>query len=234
MAARSRQPHNNAALRALVQLLHPKLDADAIVDELMRGHASQRAIAQMSVAELSTLLPERTAELIHLIPGIARSTLRNNFPAHPKISCLAEACRFLHGRYLGLSYEHCHLLLLRKNRIVVHEQMIQSGTINSLPFYTRNIMEVVLATDADAIVVSHNHPGGTTAPSQSDISSTVALIEALAPLSIPLLDHVIITDSAATSIREGNFIPDSLWNNQPNACPQLLKDWLNPPVKRKK
>ena len=234
MAAKHRKPHNNEALRALLQRLEPKLDADAVIDELMRGHISRRAVAQMSVAELWAHLPQRTAELIHLIPGIARSTLRDNFPARPKISCLEDACRFLHSRYLGLSYEHCHLLLLRRNRYVVHEQMIQSGTIDSLPFYTRNIVEIVLSTEADAVVVSHNHPGGSTAPSNSDVTSTVALIEALAPLSIPLLDHIIVTDTSATSMREANYIEDSLWNDQPNNCPQLLKDWLKQHPKKRK
>lgn len=229
-----KQPHTTEALRALLKRLHPAMDVDAAVDELMRGHISPRALPEMSVSQLSAHLPQRTAELVHLIPGVARSMLRNNYPANPTIGCLEEACGFLRGHYLGLSYEHCHLLLLRKTRRVVSERMIQSGTINSLPFYPRNIVEAVLAAEADAIVISHNHPGGTAVPSNADIESTRGLIDALAPLSIPLLDHIIVTSDSALSIREAGYIDESIWLAQPNACPQLLKNWLQPPPKRKK
>lgn len=229
-----KQPHNTESLRALLKRLHPNIDMDTAVDELMRGHASPRALPEMSVSQLSAQLPVRTAELVHLIPGIARSMLRNNYPAHPTIGCLKDACGFLRSHYLGLRYEHCHLLLLRKNRRVISEQMIQSGTINSLPFYPRNIVEAVLAAEADAIVISHNHPGGTAAPSNADVESTRALIDALSPLSIPLLDHVIIANDSALSIRETEYIEESVWLSQPNNCPQLLKNWLQALPRRKK
>ena len=229
----SRQQNpDKAALRALLHRLHPGEDTDAAVDALSRGHASNRAIAEMSVARLSAQLPERTAELLHAIPGIARATLRNNYPAHPCIGSFAEARRFLRGCYLGVNYEQCHLILLRKNQRMIADTVIQRGTLSSVPFYTRNILEVVLAHQADAIILSHNHPGGTLHASDDDVLSTYSLLQALAPLSIPLLDHIIIADDRALSIRQElatSGLTEDIWLSQPNNCPALLKNWFQPP-----
>ena len=220
------------AVCAMLKRLHPAMDVEAVVEELLRGHTSPRALPEMPVSQLAHLLPERTAELVHLIPGITRSMSRNDYPLHPVLSTLSEASRFLQGLYLGLGYEHCYLLLLRKSGWLIQERMIQSGTVDSLPFYTRNIVEAVLAHEADAVVLSHNHPSGTVTPSDADLSSTLALIDALAPLEVPLVDHLIIAGKCAVSMRADEWIEPALWLAQPNHCPTLMKKWLNAPARR--
>ena len=193
---------NSQALRDLLLRLHPEMDVDAIIDALARNRAAARALPEMSVSQLSAVLPQRTAELIHTIPGIARAMLRGNYPEHPIIGTFDEASRFLRGCFLGMTYEHCHLLLLRKNRYVIADKIIQSGTLTAVPFYIRNIVETALAHQADALIISHNHPGGLPFPSEADVQSTYSLMQALQPLSIPLLDHIIIAGNIAISLRQ--------------------------------
>ncbi len=232
MPRKERPPEDRTdALRDMLRRLHPSMDVDAAVDALMMGRTSPRALPEMSIIQLSQQFPERTAELIHLIPGMARKMLRDNYPARPSLGTMREAAHFLRGHYLGLSYEHCYLLLLKKNRRLIREVMIQSGTVDSLPFYSRNIVEAVLTHQADAVILSHNHPGGTIAPSQADVESTCHLIAALEPLATPLIDHLIITDDQALSLREMGIIPPEVWLRQPNCCPALLKNWLQRPAR---
>lgn len=233
MPRKPRTP-NTDALRRLIRRLHPTIDADAIVDSYMHGEASFRTMPEMNVNRLADQLPLRTAELIHLIPGIARATLRDRYPAHPPITCLDDACRFLYGHFLGLQHEYCYLLLMRKSRYLIRDLLIQTGTLDSVPFYARNIAEAVLAHDADALIVAHNHPGGTMAPSQGDLECTDMLIRALEPLGVPLLDHIIIAGSSGVSIRQTGHIPESVWLSQPCNCPTYLKSWLQPPKKKHK
>lgn len=219
---------DHTALRALLRRMQPKMDTDAALDALAYGTLSGRIVPEMGVTQLSKHLPKRTAEVVHLLPAITRATMRNTYPAHPKISCKDEAGRFLRCRFLGQRYEHCNLLLLRKNHYLITDIMIQSGTLDSLPFYPRNILEAVLDAEADAVVISHNHPGGTREPSLADIDSTRSLIRALAPLEIPLLDHLIYARDEIISIRECGYITEPVWMQQPNHCPKLLGQWLTP------
>jgi DNA repair protein RadC len=218
-------------LRALLRRLHKNLDTDAIVDQLMHGYTSSRAMPDMEVNQLAAKLPLHTAELIHLIPELSRAVLRSHYPAHPLLNGLPQASHFLRSLFLGRHHEYCYLLLLRKNRYLIRARLMQSGTINSVPFYPRNILEVALANDADAVVLAHNHPGNIPEPSPDDIAATYELINALRPMEIPLLDHLIFTNDTVVSIRENQFVPEEIWMEQPNHCPRYLSTWLNPPVK---
>jgi len=49
--------------------------------------------------------------------------------------------------------------------------------------------------DAKGIVISHNHPSGTNKPSQADLNVTEKIKYIGQQLDIPLLDHIIVTNS---------------------------------------
>ena len=52
-----------------------------------------------------------------------------------------------------------------------------------------------------AVVIAHNHPSGEVTPSAEDIEITKQLAHAGKILGISLLDHVIITKDAYTSVK---------------------------------
>lgn len=55
------------------------------------------------------------------------------------------------------------------------------------------IAQAALLANATHVAVCHNHPTGNLTPSQSDIAITKQIREALTPLNIKLMDHIIIT-----------------------------------------
>lgn len=59
------------------------------------------------------------------------------------------------------------------------------------------IFREALAARAEEIIVAHNHPSGDPAPSRADIAATKELSKAGELLGVPLVDHLIIGDSAA-------------------------------------
>lgn len=228
---RLHEPPPLDSLRSTLRRMHKNMDTDAALDSLLSPFSGSRSIVEMDEYQLRKAFPKRTAQLIHCIPGVARATLRNDYPVRPIIGCMEDAGKFLPSLFLGKRIEQCYLLLLRKNRYLICERMIQSGTVDSMPFYPRNILLTALQYEADAIVIAHNHPGGTPSPSADDINSTVSLISALAPLEIPLLDHMIYARDTIVSIRAGNLIHEDVWLSQPNHCPKFLSTWLEPATK---
>ena len=53
----------------------------------------------------------------------------------------------------------------------------------------------------------HNHPGGDNTPSKPDIEVTKRISQAGNLLAIPLLDHIIVSDTGFLSIKEAQPIP---------------------------
>jgi DNA repair protein RadC len=63
-----------------------------------------------------------------------------------------------------------------------------------------------LTDRACAVIVAHNHPSGNIDPSKEDIDITKRLREAGEVLGIPLLDHLVFSDSAYCSFVERGLI----------------------------
>lgn len=78
-----------------------------------------------------------------------------------------------------------------KNRIIAIEKMF-SGSISSAAIYPREVVKRILDLKASAIVASHNHPSGDTAPSAEDFAITFRLYMAAACIDSKLHDHMIV------------------------------------------
>jgi hypothetical protein len=66
------------------------------------------------------------------------------------------------------------------------------------------------------LAIAHNHPGGTTQPSFSDIQATKEMEKALNCLSITLVDHIIVARGKTISMAELKFISASRGNYRLN------------------
>lgn len=66
------------------------------------------------------------------------------------------------------------------------------GGLGAVNVEVANIAKVALLSNARAVFLSHNHPGGTCAPSSEDISSTHTIKKALSLFQIDVFDHIIV------------------------------------------
>ena len=82
------------------------------------------------------------------------------------------------------------------------KKIITVGTIKSTQIDHRRIIKEALLTNATAIILFHNHPSGTPAPSVADINETNKLRKACDIFDISLLDHIILTDESYYSFAE--------------------------------
>lgn len=91
------------------------------------------------------------------------------------------------------------LFLDSQYRVICYEELFQ-GTINLASVHPRPIIQRVLAVNAAAIIIAHNHPSGVSDASCQDISLTKRLRHALELVDAQLLDHIIIGDNEIYSI----------------------------------
>jgi len=66
---------------------------------------------------------------------------------------------------------------------------------------SRDVLAPALRLGAEAILVGHNHPGGSPEPSQADRDFTGRLSQAASLLGVELLDHLVIAPGRAWSMR---------------------------------
>lgn len=214
------------ALREVIAFLEPCADADLHTADLLRRFGSPGAVIEAGKHRLCECgFTEKDALLISMIPDIVRHMERQKFGRHPSVSTLVEAEAYMAMRYVGLSIERFYLLALDGTGRLIECVALQSGSEQSAPFYLKHVLSETVRTNAAAIVISHNHPNATPRPSQADLDCTNALMDALGPINVPLLDHMILVGRRAMSVRGYGFIPENAWRAQGRESP-LLMHWL--------
>lgn len=109
----------------------------------------------------------------------------------------------------GEESERFAVILLDSKHRVIHFEKVFQGGIDGASVYPREIIKRALKHNAAAAIFAHNHPSGVATPSQSDITLTKRLKEALAHVEVRVLDHFIVggcRDLLFTSMAEEGLI----------------------------
>ncbi len=200
--------------RELLELLlsgHPEVtDAGALAAALLKvfGTAPRVLAARpdrlRSVPGLSddVIAVLKAAEALGIL--MAREevpdAVRPSFGSYDKV---IEYCRTLAGHR---EVEEFRVLYLnRKNRLIADE-LLQRGTVCHTPVYPREICLRCLELQASAIIALHDHPSGCPEASRADIDMTGRLRDALKTIDVTLLDHIIVTPSAAFSFQHRGLL----------------------------
>jgi DNA repair protein RadC len=86
-------------------------------------------------------------------------------------------------------------------------QMIFRGTVDACTVHPRDIFRFACLQNASQLIIAHNHPSGDHEPSLQDLEFTQKLIEVGWAIEIPIVDHLIITDSTYSSMAESRILP---------------------------
>ena len=117
-----------------------------------------------------------------------------------RIATLADATALLAPFLAGADEERVLAIHLDGDRRLLAVTFEQSGSLGDVVLPLRSIAAAALRLDADAIIVAHNHPSGDPAPSAADKDATRRLADALRPLGIRLLDHIVFADGESRSM----------------------------------
>jgi DNA repair protein RadC len=114
--------------------------------------------------------------------------------------------QYLRHQIGALPYEVFGILLLDNRHRLIRSEILFRGTIDGASVHPREVVRVVLESNAAAIVAFHNHPSGQVSPSHADELVTRRLREALQLIDVRVLDHLIIGDNQEYSFAEAGLL----------------------------
>ena len=94
------------------------------------------------------------------------------------------------------------ILFLDKNKNVIKIKKLYQGTNDLINIKPNDIFKEALIHSCSYIILAHNHPSGSSFPSESDIKATKKILESGKLLNINLIDHIILTDNDYYSFYE--------------------------------
>ncbi len=105
-----------------------------------------------------------------------------------------------------LPHEEFWILYLNNSNKVISKAQLSVGGITGTLVDVRLVFKTALEKGATALILCHNHPSGTLAPSDADKQITKKLKLAGESLDVKVLDHLIVTETKYFSfVDEGIF-----------------------------
>ena len=146
------------------------------------------------------------ASLISLMIPMARVWQRCVSEVPDRIGNSREAENYCMSLLIGERLENFFVIALNAKCNVLGKRRISTGSLSEVSAYPRLVMETALNYNAHSVLLTHNHPGGTCAPSPEDISSTIQLQRLLNGVGILVLDHIIVAgDRTYSMIQHGDI-----------------------------
>lgn len=96
--------------------------------------------------------------------------------------------------------EHFVLATLDAANHVIRVHELTKGLVDRTPIHPREAFVKAIEDRAVSVIFAHNHPSGSTTPSDEDMSITRVLCASGRILQIPVLDHIIMGKCGHTSI----------------------------------
>jgi DNA repair protein RadC len=148
----------------------------------------------------------QSALFLKFLRDLSRRYAKKEVILKDLISSPGAAVRYLDVVLKGAADEEFHALFLNAANRLLAAECLQKGTVNRSAVYPRKIVERALHLKAVGVILAHNHPGGTTKPSDDDLRATQAIKKALDTLEIGLLDHIIISKEGYFSWKEQGLL----------------------------
>lgn len=184
-------------------------DTKPLAKRLLKAFGSVRGIFEAPLEKLTAIegMGEHSAVLFKLFKAAGERVLREQlFQNQDVISSPGDLIAYCRSKMEWLKDEHFRLIYLNNRNQVIEEEVLQEGTVDQAVVYPRKVMERALALKATALILVHNHPGGSPTPSTEDRELTRILIQAAKNLQIRIHDHLIIGREGHFSFRENSLL----------------------------
>ncbi|MEE9139698.1 MAG: DNA repair protein RadC, partial [Alphaproteobacteria bacterium] len=161
-------------LELVLFLAQPRRDVKPLAKQLLARFGGFAGVISAQPEALREVpgLGEGGVAALKSVQAAALRLVREEVAERPVIGSwdkLLAYCRASMGRE---QIEQFRLLFLdHKNRLIADE-LQQTGTVDHVPVYPREVVKRALSLGASAIIMVHNHPSGDPTPSKGDIEMT--------------------------------------------------------------
>jgi DNA repair protein RadC len=165
-------------------------------------------LGKLGVQELTKFRGIGEAKAISIVAALelGRRRKETEIVKREKITTSKDAYEAMKSKMLDLPHEEFWLLILNRANAIVRKELISRGGVTGTVVDTKIIFKTAVEHYASSIIICHNHPSGNLKPSEADIRITKSIQEAGKIMEIPLIDHLIITDTAYYSFADEGMI----------------------------
>lgn len=161
-------------------------------------------LGKLSIPQLKQFKGVGEAKAISIVAAleIGRRRRGAGIEKSTKISSSKTVFELLQPVLGELPHEEFWIVYLNNSNRIMHMAQLSKGGITGTLVDVRLVLKQALELGAVALILAHNHPSGTVAPSLADKKITRKLKTASEALDIKVLDHLIITQQSYFSFAD--------------------------------
>ena len=202
---------DHEVLEMLLYYCYPRRDTNEIAHRFIKEYGSLHNLFEADPKDIMNRCntTESVAVLLSLIPKVANLYFRSRWNKEALVFNDPQTVgEYAISLFVGRTNEVFYIFCLDSGRKLKNISLIAEGTLDETPVYPRQIVSEAMKHQATALVLAHNHPGGTCKPSRKDVESTRQIVEGLRFLGIRILDHIIVAGDRYYSFASQDKIVD--------------------------
>ena len=199
------EPHN--VLELLLFYAIPRKDTNELAHVLIDTFGSLNGVFDAHYEALLQVegIGPSAAALIKLVPQLTR-TYYSGTKRERVLDTSEKAGEYFLPYFIGHQEEVVFLACLDAGGKVIAHRLLHRGSVNAVETNIRKLANIALQCNAVGVILAHNHPGSVPLPSNEDIVTTQKIREALLPMGILLMDHIIVAGQEYLSMGRSGVI----------------------------
>lgn len=201
-------------LEVLLYLIIPRKNTNPIAHNLINKFGSLKNLLSAPSDELQKIdgIGKNAALQLRFFGAVinylkkTRVSVRDNFSSANRVT---EYCR---NHFNGKIGEAFTLLLLDEKYALLHVHDLTCDMSNHLEAACREIVGQIMMYDSRKVVIAHKLATVAPNPSERDLKHTRRISEILKVIDVGLVDHIIISNDGAISLRNYGVL-NGIWEN---------------------
>ncbi len=181
---------------------------DVAKNLLSKVNHDLRELGKQTPGELMKTRGIGKAKAVTLLAAMELGRRRKEHDAKQRIRIVSSASAYeeIRPHLLDKQHEEFWILLLNRANEVIRTIQVSLGGISGTVVDVRLVFKHAIENLASSVILAHNHPSGSLRPSASDKTITRQIADAGKILSIPVLDHLVISDSGYFSFADEGIL----------------------------
>lgn len=184
--------HDHELLEYFLFHTVPYRDTNLLAHKLINHFGSFHAVFNASFDDLMQVegVTNVTATFISSMPTFFKR-YNEDIMHTTKIRDVEDVAKIMKMKFHGANIEKVYMLCLDSNMNLINCYLISDGNSKEVSVENRKIMEIAIRSNAEYVIMVHNHPNNCAKISADDVEATYLVKKMLSGIGIKLVDSII-------------------------------------------
>jgi len=208
LASLGKELHDYELLEILLFSALPRRDTKSMAKKLLAkfGGLSQVVNADLDALREIEGVGEGAIISLKVNAEIIGRIFKSQAKSKPALSNWQAVLSYVQNALQDLNYEVFRVLFLNKNFQLIEDELLAIGENDHVQISVKTIVKKALILHAKSIILLHNHPTSDLRASALDIKTTNEICAALKPVSVEVIDHLIVGKTGVFSFKEEGLL----------------------------